>query len=120
MSRVSAKKSAIETAMSVATDITEGRLDPDSMEAQVLVECRALFGRVAGPGDPLWELHVDVARQVLAVGGGIPAHELAEWSAVTKRAEDLAGTEESPEPDSVASVDVGPVSEAPQIEADER
>ncbi|OMC05675.1 hypothetical protein A5735_05015 [Mycolicibacter heraklionensis] len=91
MSSRRAKESAVKAAMSIATDVTEGRLDPDVLGAQALDECRTLFGRVAGPGDPLWPLHVDVARQVLALGsagGGIPAHELAEWAAVEKRAED--------------------------------
>lgn len=88
MSSRRAKESAVKAAMSIATDVTEGRLDPDVLDAQALDECRALFGRVAGPDDPLWSLHVDVARQVLMVGGGIPADELAEWAAVEKRAED--------------------------------
>jgi hypothetical protein len=32
-------------------------------------------------------LHVEVARQVLAVGGGVPVDELAEWVAVYRAAE---------------------------------
>lgn len=76
------KKSAVEAAMSIAQDVTDGRIAPADLEAQALTECRRLFGRVAGPGDPLWGLHVEVCRQVLQVGGGIPADELAEWAAV--------------------------------------
>jgi hypothetical protein len=29
--------------------------------------CRALIGTVARPADPLWPLHIDVARQSIAV-----------------------------------------------------
>lgn len=82
-----AMKAAVDAAMSVAEDVVAGRMQPAALEAQAVTECRNLFARVAGPGDPLWELHVDVARQVLAVGGGIPANELAEWTAVTTAAE---------------------------------
>lgn len=86
-----AKMSAVDAAMSVALDVSEGRVAPADLDAQVLAECRALFGRVVGPGDPLWELHVEVARQVLMVGGGIPANELAEWAAVEAAAQGEAG-----------------------------
>lgn len=82
-----AKKAAVDAAMSVAEDVATGRLDTAALDTAVATECRELFGRVAGPGDPLWELHVDIARQVLAVGGGLPADELAEWLAVTRQAE---------------------------------
>lgn len=82
-----AKKSAIGAAMDVAEGIAENRLAPAELDTVALDECRQLFGAVAGPGDPLWELHIEVARQVLAVGGGIPAAELAEWLAVTRAAE---------------------------------
>lgn len=44
-------------------------------------ECRELFAAVVGPGDPLWPLHIEVTRQVLAADG-IPAGELTEWLAV--------------------------------------
>jgi hypothetical protein len=56
------KSQAVKAAMSVATDITEGRLNPADLDRVALDECRALFGRVVGPGDPLWELQVEVAR----------------------------------------------------------
>lgn len=82
-----AKKAGVDAAMSLAEDIATGRLDPAALDAAAVAEARALFGRVEGADDPLWELHVDIARQVLAVGGGLPADELAEWLAVTRAAE---------------------------------
>lgn len=84
---------AIKAAMTVAKDVAEGRLDPDALAAQAAEECRALFGTVAGPGDALWELHVEVARQVLALDG-IPVNELAEWLAVTRLAQGVAAQSE--------------------------
>ncbi|AER47733.1 flagellar hook length control protein-like protein [Mycobacterium phage Dori] len=89
-----AKKAGVDAAMSVAEDIATGKLAVDQLDAAAAAEARALFGRVEGPDDPLWELHVDVARQVLAVGGGIPARELAEWAEVERRAE--GGSDEGP------------------------
>ncbi|EHI13167.1 hypothetical protein [Mycolicibacterium thermoresistibile] len=83
---MSAQQAAIKSAMAVARDVAEGRLQPDQLDALAADECRALFGTVVGAGDALWELHVDVARQVLALGG-VPANELAEWLAVTRAAE---------------------------------
>jgi hypothetical protein len=73
-----ARRQAIKEAMSVANDLTEGRLDPVDLERQALDECRRLFGTVTGPENPLWSLHVEVCRQVLALRG-IPANELSEW-----------------------------------------
>ena len=87
----SARMSAVDAAMSIAQDVAEGRVAPADLEAQALAECRKLFGRVAGPGDVLWELHVEVARQVLAVGGEwISGDELTEWAAVYRAAEEPA------------------------------
>jgi hypothetical protein len=83
---VSNADNAIKAATSVARDIAEGRLDPAALEAQAAEECRQLFGTVVGRDDPLWGLHVDIARQVLA-GGGIPAGELQEWAAVARSRE---------------------------------
>lgn len=83
-----AKRDAVTAAMSVAEDITSGKLAPEDLESQVRTECRELFAFVAGPDDPLWELHVEVARQVLALDG-IPVDELAEWLAVTRKAQGI-------------------------------
>lgn len=71
----------IRAAMGVARDVAEGRTQAANIEAEARDACRRLFGRVAGPGDPLWELQVDVARQVLAAGG-VPVGELREWVSV--------------------------------------
>ncbi|TDZ43084.1 flagellar hook-length control protein [Mycobacteroides franklinii] len=79
---------AIKAAMSLAKDVAEGRLDPASLNAAVAAECRELFAFVSGPGDPLWDIHVEVARQVLALDG-IPVDELAEWLAVTRKAQGI-------------------------------
>lgn len=92
-----ARKAGVDAAMSVAEDVATGRLDTAQLDAAVAAECRALFARVEGPDDPLWDLHVEVARQVLAVGGGIPAGELAEWLAVTRAAEGVAAESEAAE-----------------------
>ena len=81
---------AIKAAMSVAREVAEGRMDPQELAAAAAEECRELFATVAGPGDVLWELHVEVARRVLALDG-IPVDELAEWLAVTGRALRLQG-----------------------------
>jgi hypothetical protein len=75
---------AIKAASSVARDVADGRLDLADLDATAVAQCRALFGTVAGPGDPLWALHLDVARQVLALDG-VPADELAEWLAVARQ-----------------------------------
>lgn len=83
-----AGQTAIKAAMAVAGDVAEGRLHPASLAEAALVECRALFGTVAGPHDALWPLQGDVARQVLAAGG-VPAAELSEWLAVQRRREGL-------------------------------
>ena len=74
----------IRSAASVSRDVAEGRLDPAALDAAVAAECRQLFSVVVGRDDPLWALHVDVARQVLGLGG-LSADELTEWLAVARR-----------------------------------
>lgn len=89
--RVIDPQAAIKAAMSVARDVAGGQLDAGALEDAAVAECRALFGAVVGPGDALWPMHVDVARQVLAVGAGwISADELAEWVAVYRAGEGAA------------------------------
>ena len=85
--RKDAMKAAVTAALQIAEDVTAGQLDVTALDAVAVAECRNLFARVVGPTDPLWEMHVDVARQVLAVGGGVPVDELAEWVAVYRAAE---------------------------------
>jgi hypothetical protein len=80
---LSTRDTAIKAATSVARDLAEGRVKPDDLERRALEECRALFGKVAGPDDPLWPLHVDIARQVLALDG-IPFNELSEWVGIAR------------------------------------
>lgn len=77
------KHDAINGAMSLADDVAQGRVVPAALEAQAVAELRQLFGTVVGPDDSAWPLQLDVARQVLALGG-IPADELAQWLAVAR------------------------------------
>ena len=77
-------QAGIDAAMDVAKDLAEGRLNAADLTAAVAQEQRALFATVVGPGDALWDVHVDVARQGLAAGG-IDEGELAEWLAVTRK-----------------------------------
>lgn len=90
MSTVAARKHAVAAALSVADEVAKGILAPASLDVAAEAECRALFGMVVGPTDPLWELHVDVARQVLSLDG-VPADELAEWLAVRRSTETPRG-----------------------------
>ncbi|OBG00700.1 hypothetical protein A5773_04220 [Mycobacterium sp. 852014-52450_SCH5900713] len=90
------KRDVIDAAMSVAEDVAESRLDPTQLNQAVADECKALFGTVVGDDDPLWPLHIDVARQVLAVGG-LSADELSEWLAVaSSRAEEPISSPQPP------------------------
>ncbi|KUH86308.1 hypothetical protein [Mycobacterium sp. IS-1556] len=74
---------AIKAASSIARDVADGRLSPTALEDQAVAECRALFGTVGGDGDPLWDVHRDIARQALALGA-LTADELSEWAAVSR------------------------------------
>ncbi|WP_188108865.1 flagellar hook-length control protein [Mycolicibacter arupensis] len=95
---------AIKAAASVARDVADGKLAPADLEAAAAAECRALFGTVAGPDDPLWPLQVDIARQVLALDG-VPADALAEWLAVARQraGEPVSPANASPDAVSAAS-----------------
>lgn len=92
MSTPTTQADVVTAAMALARDVAEGRLDPATLQQQAVAECRALAGEVSGPDSPLWSLQVDIARQVLSLGG-IPATELAEWAAVFRRR-----APEAPEP----------------------
>jgi hypothetical protein len=76
-----ATEDAIKAAMSLGRDLAEGRIDPAALDAELIARCRETVGTVVGSDDPLWLLQVDIARQVLSLGG-VPADELAEWLAV--------------------------------------
>nr|WP_234708499.1 flagellar hook-length control protein [Mycobacteroides abscessus] len=113
------KRDAIEAAMSIADVVASGKLDPASLEQQMLTELRDLVGTVVGQDDPLWDLQLQVASGVLAAGG-VPTDELAEWLAVQRRRENpeaaealsglvpLNGSTTSTEPVSDGSVAHGP------------
>ncbi|BBX92717.1 flagellar hook-length control protein [Mycolicibacterium boenickei] len=94
---MTAIETVIRSATSVARDAAEGRLDPTALDTAVAEQCRELFGVVAGPSDPLWPLHVDIARQVLALGA-LTADELGEWQAVIRRREPVTEGSEAVEP----------------------
>lgn len=81
MTTLAQTQAAITAAMGVAGELAEGQLSAGQLEQQAAEECRALFGTVIGPEDPLWELHVDVMRQTIALGG-MSGEELAEWAVV--------------------------------------
>lgn len=80
------KSDAVEAAMKIATDVTEGKMQVSELEAAAIEQCRELFATVYGPEDALWELHIDVARQVFHMGG-FTAAELSEWVAVMRSRE---------------------------------
>jgi hypothetical protein len=80
------KRDTVAAAMSIAEDVTSGRLAPAALESEVTTACRELFGQVIGEGDPLFDLQIEVARGVLAAGG-LGVDELAEWLAVQRHRE---------------------------------
>lgn len=111
------KRDVIDAAMSVAEDVVESRLDPTQLNQAVADECKALFGTVIGDDDPLWPLHIDVARQVLAVGG-LSADELSEWLAVarSRAGEPLSASQpEQPAIDPLADISAASGAHGPEI-----
>lgn len=74
---------AIKAAASVARDVADGKLSPADLQTQLVAELRELVGEVVGPGDPVWELQLQIARGVLAADG-LSADELSEWLAVAR------------------------------------
>ena len=84
---------AAAEAAKIAHQLASGRLDAADLERQTAEESRKLFGTVIGPEDPLWELHVEVTRRVLALNG-LSAAELGEWLAV------MAASEQDPDAES--------------------
>ena len=87
MSTTSTKRDAIAAALAVAEDLDSGKIDSADLDRQLRDELAAMFTNVVGPGDLCWELQVEVARAVLAVGGGVSADELSEWAAVARSRE---------------------------------
>lgn len=80
---ISTSKDVVEAAMAVAQDAAEGKLDPSTLDAALADELREAFGDVVGGDDRLWQLQLDVARRVIALGG-ISADELSEWAAALR------------------------------------
>ena len=81
----STPEDVIKAAMTLARHAAEGALDAATLDRELADELRRAFGLVVGPGDALWPLQVDVARQTLALSGiasGIGLDELREWVAV--------------------------------------
>jgi hypothetical protein len=117
------KRDAVNAAMSVATDVAEGRLSPTDLETTAVMELRQLVGEVVGPGDPVWDLQVQIARGVLALDG-VPADELSEWLAVARQraGEPLSQPDSDrvePEPISSASEALTPECVGAQPDADD-
>lgn len=108
---------AIKAAMGVARDVAEGRLSPADLERQAAVEARAMFGTVIGPADALWGVQVEVARQVVALGG-MSAAELAEWAVVLAEPEPV-GPGGSWIERALAAVDDGPADDEDGGDADD-
>ena len=75
-----------DAALDLAKAAAEGRISVDVVEQAAEQRCRALFGSVVGPGDPLWSLHCDVTRQAISLGA-LSASELGEWQTVMRQRE---------------------------------
>lgn len=76
-----AKKAAVDEALNLAEDLAASRIDAADLVVAAVEAARGVAGTVIGLGDPVWELQVQICRDVLALGG-LPADELAEWAAV--------------------------------------
>lgn len=81
---MTSKRDVVLAAVTLAEDAETGRLNPAELSVELAESCKALFGTVVGGTDPLFGLQIDVARQVLAIGG-ISADEVAEWAAVLRQ-----------------------------------
>ncbi|MCV7223633.1 flagellar hook-length control protein [Mycolicibacterium elephantis] len=105
----------VTAAMSVARDAAEGKIDPAALEQQAVTELGRLFSDVVGQDDPLWPLQLDVARQVLALGG-VSADELNEWAAALRHRDAEPSSTADPATDPPEAVSA--VSEALSPESD--
>ena len=74
----------IRAATSIGRDAADGKLSPETLQAQAVTELHELVGTVIGEGDVAWRVQLAVCRQVLALGG-VSADELAEWLAVERQ-----------------------------------
>lgn len=85
----------VESAYAVLGELTGGTLSGAAVELRAVETCRQMVGTVAGPDDPLWSVQLDIARQVLGLGG-VPADELTEWLSAARSRENPAGAEDCP------------------------
>lgn len=77
------KRDGVDAALSIAEDLTAGRLDPAQLEAELMAEMSRLIDTDAEPGSELAALQARVARRAL-VAGLLPVAEVAEWAAVAR------------------------------------
>ena len=105
--RRAAQRQAVAQARNVLQRLSSGRLEVADLERQTADEARIQFSTVEGPGDPMWESHVEIARRVLSLNG-LPADEVGEWAAVIASAEaaerEDSEAETEPEPEPVTEV----------------
>lgn len=76
----------INASFDLAAAVTDGRIKPVDIEAEVVAKCCELVGVVHGPTDPMWALQIDITRQVLHANG-LSVDEVAEWLAVMRSRE---------------------------------
>lgn len=117
---VTTEADIVTAAMSVARDAAEGKIDPAALEQQAVTELRSMLGDVVGQGDPMWPLQLDVARQVLALGG-VPADELNEWAAALRDRDAEPSSEVDPDdgpPEPVSSLSVELSAQDDALDAD--
>lgn len=94
---------AAEAVAVLMTEVSEGRLTVATMAERAVARCREVFGHCDGPTDPLWPVHVELAREVLG-HGGLPAAELAQWTAAARSRENPgAAVDYAPTPGSATS-----------------
>lgn len=86
---------AAEAVAVLMTEVSEGRLTAATMADRAAARCREVLGTCDGPTDPLWPVHVDICRAVLG-HGGIPAAELAQWTAVAHSSENPSAVGDYP------------------------
>lgn len=77
---------AAEAVAVLMNSVSEGRLTAATLAEAAEARCREVLGQCDGPSDPLWPVHVEIARQVLG-HGGLPASELAQWLSVARSRE---------------------------------
>ncbi|MDF0532528.1 hypothetical protein P0W64_15065 [Tsukamurella sp. 8F] len=93
----------VRTSYALLDEVDAGTTTAANLEAELAETMRAEFGIVGGGSDdPLWSLHLDVARQFIAAGG-LTSAELREWLSVRLRAENGGARPENAAPDAPAT-----------------